>query len=128
MQKKLPAREASRQFVDRVRIQVNEIYQIDKKSEDAQNSRYSHQDWRAATESISSRLDQIFKEPKHLLFFRGEIYEISFNVEGKLFRNTQMDLIFDIPSEEDLRNGNKIKVLKYPLVLKDTVFEINASK
>ena len=36
--------------------------------------------------------------------------------------------MFDIPSEEDLINWRKIKVLKLPLGLKEVLFKINASK
>ena len=42
--KKVPAREASKTFVDRVIRQVNERYLIEKKTENVQKWRYSHQD------------------------------------------------------------------------------------
>ena len=72
-------------------------------------------------------MDQIVKEPERLLFSRGAINKISFNSEGK-FRNLQLACLFIIPSEDCLRNFNIIKVLKFPLVLKDIVFEISSSK
>ena len=86
-----------------------------------------HQDWRVATGNTSEHLEQNVKEPHNLLFFKGVIYEITFNVEGK-FRNTQLDLLFYLTSEDDLSNRRKLKVLKYVVGKKYVNFEPNLSK
>ena len=88
---------------------------------------YSHQDWVTASESISLQLEQKVKEPKKLLFFRGAIFEMTFNVEG-VFSNTQTAILFELPSEEDLSNWKKIKVLKTPLGLREIEFDPLLSK
>ena len=85
-------------------------------------SRFSHQDWRRADEITSSKLDQKLKEPQLLLFFKGAIYETTFNTEGK-FSNTQLVMLFELPSEEDLFNWRKIKLLKCPIGDREIVYD-----
>ena len=101
--KNVPAQNVARQFVDRVRQQVPPNERLMKVSEDVQKSRYSHQDWRDAERSTSDSLEQKVKEPKELLFFHGAIYQITFNVQGQ-FSNTQLVMLYDLPSEETLNN------------------------
>ena len=67
------------------------------------------------------------KRTKKAYFFKGAIYEITFNEEGK-FSNTQTALLFDLPSQDDLDNWRKIKVLKAPLGIKDIEFDMNKTK
>ena len=112
--KKVPAREAARQFVDRVTRQVPANERMMKISEDVQKSRYSHQNWREADRSTSDSLEQQVKEPKQLLFFRGAIYEITFNLQGQ-FSNTQLVLLYDLPDQDSLDHWRNIKVLKFPV-------------
>ena len=125
--KKIPARAASCAFVNTVRRQVNENERIEKVADDVEKSRYSHQDWRPASESTTLQLDQKVKEPKTLLFFKGAIFEMTFNVENK-FSNTQKGILFDLPNEDDLANWRKIKILKSPIGLKEVVFDPNLTK
>ena len=51
--KKVPAREASKQFVERVRRQINENSRIEKDAEDVEKNRYSHQEWSNASQNTS---------------------------------------------------------------------------
>ena len=125
--KRVPAREAAQQFVQRVERQINSQDRLEKTAEDVVKCRYSHQDWTPAPSSISAQLEQKLREPKKLIFFKGAVYEITFNEEGK-FSNTQTALLFDLPSQDDLDNWRKIKVLKAPLGIKDIEFDINKTK
>lgn len=125
--KRVPAREAAQQFVQRVERQINCQDRLEKTAEDVVKSRYSHQDWTPAPLSISVQLEQKLREPKKLIFFKGAVFEITFNEEGK-FSNTQTALLFDLPSQDDLDNWRKIKVLKAPLGIKDIEFDINKTK
>ena len=52
---------------------------------------------------------------------------MTFNVEGK-FSNTQLALLFDLPTAEILSNWCKIKVLKAPLGIKEIEFHEQRSK
>ena len=115
--KRVPAKDAAKQFVERVRRQIDEVDRKEKKAEDVQKSRYSHQDWNPASQSTSSKLEQKLKEPTELLFYQGATYECTYNVEGK-FSQSQTALLYDIPSQDDLDNWRKIKVLVAPLGLK----------
>ena len=125
--KRVPARDAARQFVDRVTRQVPPNERLMKLSEDLQKNRYSHQEWREADRSTSDSLEQYVKEPRELLFFRGAVYQITFNVEGQ-FSNTQLVMLFDLPTEENLNNWQNIKVLKFPPGVKDIDFDQFRSK
>ena len=121
--KKVPAKEAARQFVDRVRRQVPESDRREREAEDVEKNRYSHQDWLRASEMTSSKLEQKLKEPRKLLLFRGAIYDITFNKDGE-FSQSQLALLYDLPSEEDLANWRNIKVLVAPLGVKDIEFHV----
>eukprot|EP00957_Ditylum_brightwellii_P045891 3480723-Ditylum_brightwellii.AAC.1 len=68
--KKVPAKDAAQQFVERVRRVISEAQTVTKRSEDVGKSRYSHQDWRVASELTSSQFEQQLKEPQNLLFFK----------------------------------------------------------
>ena len=101
--KRIPAKEAERQFVNRVRRQIHESDRREKEGEDVEKNRYSYQNWNVVSDATSTKLEQKLKEPKKLLFFRGALYDITFNKEGK-FSQSQMALLFDLPSGEDLTN------------------------
>ena len=80
--KKFPAKEAAKQFANRVKrhISISEI--CEKNSEDFEKSRFS-QEWSRASSRISTSLEQKLKEPKSLLFFKGAIFVCTYNDEGK---------------------------------------------
>ena len=120
--KKVPAKDASRQFIARVRRQVSENDRIERNAEDIEKNRYSHQEWITASENTSTKLEQKVKEPKTLLFFKGAIFECTFNKEGK-FSNTQKVLLYDLPSQETLNNWQPIKVLLSPVGLQDIEYD-----
>ena len=48
------------------------------------------------------QLDNICKEPKELLFFKGGVYECTYNQRGK-FSHTQLAILLDLPNTEDVR-------------------------
>ena len=92
-----------------------------------QKSRFSHQYWRVSTDNKSAYLEQNVKESQNLLFFKGAIYENTFNVEVK-FRNTQLGILFDLPSEDYLSYWRKLRVLKAAVGKKYVDYEPNMSK
>ena len=67
--KRVPVREALAQYVERVRRQINPTDVLERMSQDVQKNRYSHQDWRTATSTVSSQLEQKVKGPQKVLFF-----------------------------------------------------------
>ena len=68
----------------------------------------SHVEWTSATENTSNKLEEKLKEPSLLLFFRGAIFEFTYNQEGK-FSQSQIALLFDLPSQDDIDNWRKKK-------------------
>ena len=56
--------------MEKVKRIIPEAQRITKRFEDVQKSRFSHQDWRVASEPTSTHLEQQLKEPQHLLFFQ----------------------------------------------------------
>ena len=125
--KKVPAKDASRQFIARVRRQVSDNDRIEKNAEDIEKNRFSHQEWNTASTNTSTKLEQKVKEPKTLLFFKGAIFECTFNKEGR-FSNTQKALLYDLPSQATLDNWHPIKVLLPPIGLQDIEFDPDESK
>lgn len=125
--KKIPAREAGRNFVERVRRLYNHNNIREKVSEDLEKSRYSHRDWNDASTETTQKLEQKLKEPRELIFFKGAIYEITFNKEGE-FAHGQVAILHDLPTIEQLNNWRKIKVLVAPPGHKDFDFDENTTK
>ena len=125
--KRDPAKEAAKQFVERVQRSIPAHQLRDKKSDDIEKSRYSHQEWNRASVSTTNQMEQATKEPNLLLFFRGAKYEFTYNQEGK-FSQSQMALLYDLPDQTDLNGWKKIKVLAAPPGIKDIEFDEEASK
>ena len=81
--KRVPAKEAAKQFVERVRRSIQAHNLREKKSDDVEKSRYSHQEWNRASDNTTNQLENATKEPNLLLFFRGAKYEFTCNQEGR---------------------------------------------
>ena len=126
--KKVPVREATKQHDARVRRHYS-IDQIrERVSNDVERSRYSQQEWSVATTPTIAQLDHKVKEPRSLLFFRGAIYVCTFNDISGSFSQSQMALLFDLPSQEQLNNWQKIKVLIAPPGTKEIIYDDTMTK
>ena len=64
----VPAKEATKQFVSRVRQNIH-ISLIRESTSQLGKLRFSHREWHTVSESIVSQLDQQFKEPRSKLLF-----------------------------------------------------------
>ena len=122
---KVPARQASRRYIEQVRSQLSEGDAQERISEDIQNHQQSHQEWQVANELTSNALDHICKEPKTLLFFRGGIYQFTFNDDGN-FTQSQLGLLLEVPDQNCLDHFRKIPIMVAPPGVK--VFEFDGSK
>ena len=126
--KKIPAKEAARDFENRVRVHVNP-YELRKRiAEDVEKPRYSQMQWSKARDSIVGHLEQKVKEPKQILFFKGAIYECTFNDPNGQFTQSQMALLYELPSRATLDQWEKIKILVAPPGLKEIVYNSRATK
>ena len=126
--KKVPVCEATKQHDDRVRryYPIEEIRE--RVSNDIERSRYSQQEWSAATEPTIVQLDHKVKEPRSLLFYRGAIYVCTFNDVSEKFSQSQMALLFDLPSQEQLNNWQKIKILVAPPGTREILYDETMTK
>lgn len=102
--KKVPVREATKQHD----VCVRGHYSIDQIQEhvsnDVERSRYLQQEWLVTTAPTIAQLDHKVKEPQSLIFFCGAIYVCTFNDISGSFSQSQMALLFDLPSQEQLNN------------------------
>ena len=118
----VPAKEASRNFirsVERIHIEYTK-----RKCIDLQRRMYSHQEWSSATTKTSTFLDSRAKEQETLCFFKGAIFQCTFNQDGS-FSQAQLSLCYDIPSTEDLDNFRRIKMLVFPPTRKYDSFDFD---
>jgi predicted GIY-YIG superfamily endonuclease len=125
--RRVPAKEAAKQFAERVRRSIPEYDIRESIAYDVEKSQYSQQEWYRASDKITSLLDKKVKEPRSLMFFSGAIFSCTFNSPGK-FSQAQMALLFDLPNQDDLDTWQSINILVAPPGLKDVVYDANKSK
>ena len=126
--KKVPAKEAAKQFSERVRRFYNNEDLRERESNDIEKSRYSQQDWYTASDSTSNILDQKVKEPRSLILFKGAIYTCTFNDSNEVFCYSQMALLFELPSQDILDNWKKFNILLAPPGIKEIIYDASKSK
>ena len=122
--KKVPAKKASKEYAERVKRCVNRNEIVSCIASDVEKPRGSHCDWYPASTTSIDQIELQKKEPTELLFFRGAQYEFTFNKEDS-FSQSQMAILYDLPSSEDVSQFKKIKVLCAPPGWKDLSFDIN---
>ena len=122
--KKVPAKAASRQYAERVKRCLRPNQYISRTALDVEKQRFSHSEWYASSQSTIDQIEIIRKEPTELLFFRGGQYEFTFNKDGK-FSQSQMALLYDLPSQEDVESFRKIKILCAPPGLKNFAIDVD---
>ena len=120
--KKQPAREASRRYIEQVRAQLSPVDIRERVAEDIQNPQQSHQEWQVANELTTQSLDHKCKEPKTLLFFRGAIYQFTYNDDGN-FSQSQLGLLLQLPSQASVDNFRKIPIMVAPPGIKVVEFD-----
>ena len=96
----------------------------EKKAIDLEKRRFSNQDWTQASASIVTNLEMKMKEPELLLFFRGAIYQCTYNEDG-VFSQSQLALCFELPEQADLDNFRKVNILLFPPNMKLDSFEFD---
>ena len=68
-----------------------------RKAIDLQRFRHSHLEWSSASSLTIIFLDKKVKEQETLYFFKGAIFQYTFNDNGK-FSQSQLGLCYDLPS------------------------------
>ena len=126
--KKVPAKEAAKDFGIRVRQHYPSSHIRERIAEDVEKSRYSQQEWYCASERTSLLLDQKVKEPRSLLFFRGSIFTCTYNDKDGAFSQAQMALLYDLPDQDDIDNWQKIPILVAPPGSKEIIYDATKTK
>eukprot|EP00957_Ditylum_brightwellii_P103806 7907634-Ditylum_brightwellii.AAC.1 len=107
--KRFSAKEVAWNFVDGIRNRSNIGIIREHIADDVENPRYLHGGWMGASGSTRNVFDQQAKEPRTLLFYRGAVYELTFNDHRK-FSQSQIGLLFDIPPQCDLERSQRVKI------------------
>ena len=127
--KRVPAVDAAREFIDNVTRTVTNPGELRvRKSVDTQKSRYTTSDWRTATQDTSNKLEEKIKPPGKLLFFRGAVYECTYNHREGSFNQSQIALLYDLPTQDCIDSWKSVKVLIAPPALKDVEFNMELPK
>ena len=124
--KKHPGRQATQSFVQQVKetLPANEV--IERVADDVECAQMSHQEWHPATDRTSAKLNSSLKEPQTLLFFRGAVYEFTYNDPDNRFTQSSLCVLFELPSPISVMQFQRVKVLAAPVGLKD--YEFDSSK
>jgi hypothetical protein len=125
--RRTPANEATQIFVDTIRANIQNEVLREKAAVDTQRLRLSHIEWASASLDTSKKLDRKVKEPSTILFFKGALYEFTYNKDNE-FSQGQMALLYDIPDQQTVAQGRKVKVLAAPTGLHDIQFDESKSK
>ena len=125
--RRTPANEATQSFVDTIRANIPNEELREKAAVDTQRLRLSHIEWASASLDTSKKLDRKVKEPSTILFFKGALYEFTYNKDDE-FSQGQMALLYDIPDQQTVAQGRKVKVLAAPTGLHDIQFDESKSK
>lgn len=77
---------------------------------DTQKRKGTNGDYVPASEQCIKQLDREMKEPRELVLFPGGVYECTINDRHKGFSQSQLALLIDLPSEEDVNSKHEIKM------------------
>ena len=99
-------------------------------ADDIQVRQRSRQEWQPATRETIEELDRKTREPQCILFFIGAVYEITYNDPTKQdkFAHSQLALLLDLPSQEQLNLFRKIPVYIPPPGIKSVIHDPQMTK
>jgi len=125
--RQVPAKEATNNFMTSIRNQIPPQEQCERQSVDESKNRYSHNGWQTASDQISTLLNAKVKEPNVLTFFKGALFNFTYNAEGQ-YSQSQQALCYDLPSQDALDRFARINLLAFPIGLKDFDFDSTKTK
>ena len=121
--KRLPALQATKDFIENMKTTISAQHRRERDSEDVQKQSSSREDWVTASTTVSNALDKKCRKlAKKILFFKGGVYEFTFNKPNQ-FSTTQIAILLNLPRQEDLNNFRPIKVLAAPIGTKDVEYD-----
>jgi len=127
--KRVPVAVAGTEFVTKVRCeyQTKPHELIIRTAEDTFKMTGTRASYRVADPETISLIDRKTKVACQLCFFRGAIFECTFNFR-RTFRNADSVLLYDLPDVNDVASFKKIKVLKIPPGWKTFSFDMTKDK
>ena len=123
----VPAKQANREYIQSTKQSVPHNLRTESKSKDLEKQRYANQDWVRATPRMTKLLDTELKEPDTLLFFKGAIFQCTYN-EDEVFSQSQLALCYDVPPQDDVDRFRRIKILIFPSTLKLDSFDFDPAE
>ena len=125
--KRVPVADAAQLFVEQVQSEFvnrqDELILI--KAKDMFRMNGSRQDFREGGPDVSSAINLKTKLPPQLCFFKGVIFECTFNCSSGTFMNSDPVLLYELPSIDDICRWKDVRVLRFPPGWKD--FDVDAS-
>ena len=118
------AKEATCDFINHVSACIDPLDIRERESDNVQNHMFSRSEWQSATESTRRKLNNKVKEPQHLFFYKGAVYECTYNEDMK-FSQSQICMNLNLPSQDDLDHFRKIEVVMAPLEMQDVALDEN---
>ena len=119
--KKLPANAACLNYIEQVKNQLKEDQYIIQDSQHYEKSQHSLEDWRIASPYTREKLDRMCKVPRKLLFFKGAVYECTYNKKGH-FSHTQLAILLELQTYKELQSFRDIYLYIAPRTLKDFTY------
>ena len=125
--KRAPASEATLDFIENMKTSLSSQHRRERISEDVQKQSSSREDWITASTAVSKGLDKKCRKlSKTLLFFKGAVYEFTYNKPNH-FSTTQIAILLNLPEQDDLNNFRPIQILAAPVGTKDVEFDESKS-
>ena len=120
--KKIPAQACMANYIDQVCQRLTPEEYIMRSSEDTQKRITSQSEWINASNYTQKILNKKVKEQPLILFFVGALFEFTQNEAGK-FSQSQLCLLLELPTNEDIQEFCRIKVMVAPPGLKEFFYE-----
>jgi hypothetical protein len=105
-------REAERRLFDKVQT-LQQCQVLTCEARDYQMSTLSHSGWTEANADTTRFLNRNVKEVEKIHFFDGAVYEMTFNETDK-FSQSQIAVLADMPTAEDIQQFRDVKVMVAP--------------
>ncbi len=74
----------------------------------------AHSDWGGASDAIRRQLDKKCKEPRVLHFYPNALYEMTYNDLALGFSQSQIAMLQEMPTVEEIRSFSPVKLLLAP--------------
>lgn len=129
--KRIPVVEATRDFIIKVKREYKD--QEDacrfRKCQDQYRTKSTRAAWKDVTdEDMRKDMNKKFKLGSELCFFKGAVFEATYNHPKRLFLTSETLLLYDIPTQASLDSWKPISLLKVPCGWKDYNFDLSLPK